>query len=263
MTIEKLPDVVLGFCDNSHPPVLPLRLQVSAAGCASAHAHPRGQLIYASSGVMHITTPAGRWVVPPQQAVWLPPELLHEVQFPGRVTLHSLFIGSDWAQQLPESCEVLAVSPLLHALVERAHQYGTHYPASGPAQRMMQVLVDEIAAAPRTAIHLPSAGDERLCRAMQQLSANPADNPSLTELAVAAHCSARTLARLFVQETGLTFSQWRRRLLLHTALPRLAAGEPVTQVALELGYQSLSAFISMFRRELGLTPGHFLSKPDQ
>lgn len=259
MTIEKLPSVELGFRDDCAPPVLPLRMQVEAAICAAPHAHPRGQLVYASAGVMQVVSPEGRWVVPPGQAVWLPPLLQHEMSFPGQVTLHSLFFSPEWSSRMPNSCEVLAVSPLLHALVERAHEYGDSYPVGGMEWRLMQVLADEICCAPRSAIHLPSARDARLLRVMDQLAAVPSNAGSLEEHAARANCSPRTLARLFVHDTGLTFGQWRRRLLLQVALTRLANGESVTDVALDLGYRSLSAFIGMFRSELGCTPGYFRS----
>jgi AraC-like DNA-binding protein len=63
-----------------------------------------------------------------------------------------------------------------------------------------------------------------------------------------------------VKETGMTFGAWRERLRLTAAVARLGEGEPVTAVAYDLGYQSPSAFIAMFRRSLGDTPGRYLKR---
>lgn len=94
----------------------------------------------------------------------------------------------------------------------------------------------------------------RLCAALRR---NPADARTLDAWGVAVGASARTLARLFMTETGLSFAAWRAQVRLLAALARLAAGEKVTSVALDLGYDSPSAFIAMFRRQLGVTPSRY------
>lgn len=260
MTIEKLPKlppIVVGYRIDPDLPVIPLAMQVSHAGCAAAHAHPRGQLIYASSGVMRIICRRDIWIVPPSQAVWVPPGIEHEVYFPGDVSLRNLFIDPSATTCLPEHCTVLRVSPLLRELILRAVTAGDSYAPGSPGYRLMSVILDELRQAEPTPLHLPMGRDKRLVRVIEELLKYPGDRRELKAWAELAGASERTLARLFVRETGLTFGAWRKRLLLQEAVDRLGRGDNVTRVAFDLGYQSLSAFSEMFRQSLGTSPGQF------
>jgi AraC-like DNA-binding protein len=121
----------------------------------------------------------------------------------------------------------------------------------------MQVLLDELRQAPETPLHLPMARDERAMRVIEALLKDPGDSRDLEQWGIVAGASGRTLSRLFVAETGLTFAVWRKRLQLQEAIKRLDAGQQVTRIAFDLGYQSMSAFIEMFRKEMGASPGHY------
>lgn len=255
--LPKLPPVEIGYQLDAALPIIPLSMQVSQAGCAAPHAHPRGQLIYASSGVMRVVCSRDIWVVPPSQAVWVPPEIEHEVYFPGKVSLRNLFIDPSAVAPLPRQCVVLKISPLLRELILKAVQVGEEYAEGSRQHRLMMVLIDELSQAEPTALHLPMGRDLRLLRVMEALLANPGEGRDLEGLASVAGASSRTMARLFVRETGLTFGAWRKRLLLQEAIERLGRGENVTGIALDLGYQSLSAFIEMFRHEVGRSPGQY------
>lgn len=255
--LPKLPPVETGYQINAGQPIIPLSMQVSQAGCAAPHAHPRGQLVYASSGVMRVVCSRDIWVVPPSQAVWVPPGIEHEVYFPGNVSLRNLFIDPSVVELLPQHCVVLKVSPLLRELILKAVQVGEGYAEGSREHRLMLVLIDELSQAEPTALHLPMGRDPRLLRVMEALLDNPGDDRDLERLASIAGASSRTMARLFVRETGLTYGAWRKRLLLQEAIDRLAKGENVTGIALDLGYQSLSAFIEMFRQEVGTSPGQY------
>jgi AraC-like DNA-binding protein len=238
-------------------PIIPLSMRVNRAGCAAPHAHPRGQLIFASSGVMRVICGRDIWVVPPSQAVWMPPGIEHEVYFPGDVSLCNLFVDPSVTAGLPEHCTVIKVSPLLRELILRAVQVGDNYASGSPGFRIMTVILDELRQAEETLLHLPMGRDERLLRVMEALLNDPGDKRELDDLAEIAGASSRTLSRLFVRETGLTFGAWRKRLMLQEAVDRLGKGENVTKVAFDLGYQSLSAFVGMFRRSLGISPGQY------
>lgn len=255
--LPPLPPVETGYRLDPTLPVIALGMQVARAGCAAAHAHPRGQLIYACRGVMKVICTRDVWVVPPSQAVWVPPGVEHQVYFPGEVSLRNLFVDPSAAGGLPDSCRVLQVTPLLRELILRAVELGDGYAANAPAARLVQVVLDEIARARATELCLPTGRDARLRRVVEALQADPADPRTLDDFARLANVSARTLARLFVQDTGLTFGEWRQRLRLQTAIERLGRGESVTSVALALGYNSISAFISMFRALLGVSPGRY------
>lgn len=264
LKLTRLAPVELGYMLDADLPIIPFALEVSPhklqarqVGCAAVHAHPRGQLIYASSGVMRVICGRDIWVVPPSQAVWVPPDQEHEVYFPGDVALRNLFVDPSATMGLPQRCVVLKVSSLLRELILRAVHIGGVYQPADEGWRLMQVLLDELRQAKETPLHLPMARDQRVMRVTDALLKNPEDNRSLDAWGVVAGASSRTLARLFVSETGLTFRVWRKRLLLQEAIKRLDQGQQVTCVAFDLGYNSVSAFIEMFRKELGVTPGQY------
>ncbi len=255
--LTRLDPIEVGYRVNPDLPVIPLAMQVSKAGCAAPHRHPRGQLIYASSGVMRVVCGRDIWVVPPSQAVWVPPDQEHEVYFPGDVALRNLFVDPSATAGLPLHCCVLRVSVLLRELILKAVGIGEEYQPDSAGWRLMQVLLDELRQAEPTPLHLPMARDERVMRVIEALLHTPEDCRGLDGWSGLAGASSRTLARLFVAETGLTFGQWRTRLVLQEAIRRLDQGQPVTAIAFDLGYQSLSAFIEMFRRELGSPPRQY------
>lgn len=255
--LTKLSPITLGYLLNPQLPVVPLAMEVEQAGCAAPHAHPRGQLIYAGSGVMQVICGSDIWIVPPSQAVWMPPDREHEVYFPGTVALRNLFVDPTATAGLPEQCTVLKVTPLLRELILKAVLVGDGYEPESAGWRLMQVILDELRQAEPSPLHLPMARDRRVQRVIEALLKEPGDNRDLDRWGTVAGASGRTLARLFVTETGLTFGTWRKRLLLQEAIKRLDQGEPVTRIAFDLGYGSLSAFIEMFRKELGTSPGRY------
>jgi len=267
MSIDKLTrmaPVVLGYRLDANLPIIPLAMQVipqkletSQIDSAAPHAHPRGQLIYASSGIMRVICGRDIWVVPPSQTVWVPPNQEHEVYFSGEVALRNLFIDPTVTEGLPKQCTVLKVSPLLRELILKAVQVGEEYQPESAGWRLMQVILDELRQAESTPLHLPMARDERVMRVIEALLEKPGDNRDLEQWSKVAGASGRNLARLFVTETGLTFGIWRQRLVLQEAVRRLDQGQPVTTIAFDLGYQSLSAFIEMFRKALGASPGQY------
>ena len=259
--LTRLRPVTLGYVCDPARPIIPLTMTVRQAVGHAPHRHPRGQLLYAGRGVMRVVAGGGRWVVPPSQAVWLPPETEHEVWFPGEVLLHSLFVDPSAVEGLPEHCAVLEVVPLLRELILRTAEVGEDYGASGPEMRLMRVILDELLRARQARLHLPMPQDARVRRVTEGLITEPGDNRTLDAWSETACTGPRTLARLFVRETGLTFGAWRQRLRLMEAVDRLGAGQRVTQVAFDLGYESLSAFVEMFRKQLGQPPGRYLRAP--
>lgn len=271
MNIEKmsrLQPAPQGFHLDARLPVIPLAVEVNPRelkrqklNSSTPHAHPRGQLIYASRGVMRVICGRDIWVVPPSQAVWVPPEQEHEVYFPGEVALRTLFIDPTAVSGMPEQCAVLKVLPLLRELIVKAMEIGEGYKPGSPGWRLMQVILDELRVAEVTPIHLPMARDPRVMRVIEALLADPGNRRDLDWWAEKTGASGRNLARLFVAETGLTFGVWRQRLLLQEAIKRLDQGQPVTTIAFDLGYRSLSAFIEMFRKVLGTSPGRYRRSP--
>jgi AraC-like DNA-binding protein len=238
-----------------------IRAQECPSGYAIApHHHGRHQLVYAHRGVMTVTTATGIWVVPPQRAVWVPTNIPHEVAARDPVSMRNVYIRPEAAAGLPEGCCVVTVSPLLRELILQAAALPRLYDEAGPDGRMMAVILDQIRAAPVAPLELPWPANPRLAPIVETLKENPGDPRSLGDWAAVAGASARTLARLFVRETGMTFGQWRQQARLLEALARLATGQPAAMVAFDLGYGSQSAFIAMFRKALGKTPGKYFAE---
>lgn len=256
---DPLPDHP-GNLDDPARPIAPLAIDYSGASLRPWHHHRRGQLLYADEGVMQVGTAAGTWVVAPEQAVWMPPGVEHQVGHRAGVAMRTLYIDPGVAMELPRDCCVVAVPPLLRQLILRAMEVGLDYAPDSAGARIMAVILDELRALKPEPLHLPHPRDARLKKIAEALLADPADGRSLADWARASGASERTLARLFVKECGMTFGAWRERLRLTQAVARLGEGEAVTAVAYDLGYQSPSAFIAMFKRSLGDTPGRYLRK---
>lgn len=222
------------------------------------HCHGRGQLLGATQGLLSVDAGDSQWVVPATHAVWIPPGVAHGVRSHGPFCGWSVYVVASECVGLPEAPCILTVSGLLREVVLRTAGWGEGDWA--PAQtRLAGVLLDEIRTLPRATLGLPMPRDARLRRIAQALSDRPDDERRLEEWAAWAGVAPRTLTRRFVQETGFSFTEWRQRVRLLRALERLAAGMPVTRVALELGYDNVSAFIALFRRTFGVTPGRYFA----
>jgi AraC-like DNA-binding protein/quercetin dioxygenase-like cupin family protein len=222
------------------------------------HHHDRDQLVHGERGVMTVRTGEGAWIVPPGYAVWMPAGVVHEVRAASAVEMRTLYLRRDAGVEIGARCRVVAVSALVRELIARATALPPDYPAAGPEARLVAVLADELNALPPAPLDLPLPRDRRALAVAEALIADPADGRELADWGRTVGASGRTLARLFQAETGLSFGRWRQQRRLLAALERLAAGEAVTAVALDLGYASPSAFIAMFRRTLGASPTRYL-----
>ncbi len=218
------------------------------------HHHERAQLVHAVAGLMTIETDAGTWLVPPDQALWVPAGVPHRIAVTGQLEMRTLYIRDDASALLPGKCVVLAVNALLRELIVRATQLPVDYDEQGPDGAVMQLILAEIHEARSLPLHLPMPRDRRLLRLCAMVQADLAASHSREHYAARVGLSPRSLTRLFRLETGMGFVEWRQKARLLAALPRLGAGESVTAVALALGYGSPSAFAAMFRRVLGITP---------
>ncbi|VVO42121.1 AraC family transcriptional regulator [Pseudomonas fluorescens] len=220
------------------------------------HTHRRAQLLYGATGVMQVSTHDGNWVVPPQRAVWIPPEVAHEVLMLG-VSTRSVYIEPG-ELDLGHRCQVLSVSPLLRHLLMEAVEMPLEYEEAGRDGALIDLLLHELRRSTHLPLHIPLPVDARLLALCQGFVQRPDAHQSPQQWADQLHISLRTFNRLFRQQTDLSFSQWRQRACVVLALARLAAGEPVTRIALDFGYESPAAFSTMFRRVLGEPPSVWL-----
>ena len=150
------------------------------------------------------------------------------------------------------------VSPLLKELILHAcksQRLNRKVPAE---RRIVEIIVDLLKAVESIPLQLPQPADARAKRVADAMFASPGEQRSLEKLCRNCGASKRTVQRLFLEETKLTFNKWRQQLRLLHGLQALAAGEKVTAAALDAGYNSTSAFIAMFRKQLGTTPARYL-----
>ncbi|MGC5703796.1 helix-turn-helix transcriptional regulator [Pseudomonas sp. NFXW11] len=222
------------------------------------HSHPWVQLSYAIAGVLEIQTSGGRFVAPPQRAVWIPAGVPHRVFSSPRTEMRSLYLDcSVTAWAATDSCQVLAVSDLLRELIRAFSELPVEYVEDSADGRLAQVLLDQLAAAPQLDLMLPLPHDPRLRSIYRSLQGHPEQPTTLGQWSEKLGVAEKTLSRLFLKDTGLTFRAWRQRLRLLGALTPLEQGERVTDVALACGYDSTSAFIAAFRQQFDATPGEF------
>ncbi|MHC6225343.1 AraC family transcriptional regulator [Pseudomonas sp. X10] len=244
----------------TRPAILPLAENYRHGERIAPHCHDRAQLIHALSGVVTVNSRQGSWVVPPGRGVWVPAAVEHDLKIAGMVRMRTLFIDPQARPDLPRECQVIEISALLRELIISAMDIPADVPAGGRDERVMQLILDEIRVLPVMALHVPSPCDPQLLALCQALRAAPAEDWSLQRAARHSGISPRTLTRAFQRETGLSFIQWLRRMRLLTSLDALAAGHSILDVALDLGYDSPSAFSAMFRRTLGVSPSAYFGR---
>lgn len=206
---------------------------------------------------MTVTTSEGLWVVPPLRGVWIPARTDHEFHCSGQVLIRTLYIKPELLSGSPQNCSVISVPPLLRELILYAVDMPRLYDLDGPDGRIVQVIADCIQKLQVAPLDLKIPEDAQLLAIYRSLSEDPADQRTLVEWADHVGLTPRTLARHIKEETELTFGQWRQQIRLLEALRRLGRKEPVTEVAIDLGYDSTSAFITMFKKALGSTPGQY------
>lgn len=244
--------------ESTPRPLLAISRDYAPGSLLPWHSHRRAQLLYGATGVMQVDSGQGSWVVPPQQAVWIPAGLPHQVRMLGVVT-RSLYILPEAAPRTSSACEVLGVSPLLRQLVHEAIQMPLLYDLQGRDGVLVALILHELAGASALPLHAPMPQDVRLAALCQAFLEAPQIHTPPQQWAQQLHMSLRTFGRLFQAQTGLSFQAWRQRACVVHAMACLAKGMAVGTVALELGYDSQGAFSSMFSRLTGQPPSAFSS----
>lgn len=241
-------------------PVVGLKVELAFVGETEPHEHRKDQLLYVINGLITVKTANGMWTVPPNCAIWIPNHVKHYANATGQVLLGNLYIEPDVERSQQADCGILFIQPLLRELILRFVDHN-HLLSTDPDRehRLASVLLDELKHAPVEPLRLPMPADQRLKRLVRAQMDEPSLKLNLDEWGARIGTSNRTLTRLFVRETGMSFGQWRQQLHIGLALQKLAEGEAVTNIAFDLGYESPSAFITMFKRMLGTTPARYLS----
>jgi AraC-like DNA-binding protein/quercetin dioxygenase-like cupin family protein len=226
----------------------------AAGHVVPSHFHDRDQLVYASQGVMTVRTGAGTWVVPPHRAVWIPAAVPHTIAMSGTVAMRTLYLKPRLARKLPRHCCVVNVSLLLRELILHACGAASLRRTAARQRHIIDLVLDQLEAVQMVPLQLPHLSDPRALRVAARLLADPGNARTLTQLCQGIGAGKRTVERIFREETGMSFGRWRQQLRLMHAVRLLAEGAKVTHAALDAGYSTPSAFVSMFRKTLGTTP---------
>jgi AraC-like DNA-binding protein len=211
----------------------------------------RGELTCESAGAL--------WIVPPGSALWIPPSVTHCIRARAPLEGYTVFIEPRAARNLPTDCCTVSVTPLFRELLFRLATRPADYDRKGPDANLVSVLLHELGTVSVENHRLPMPSDPRLRRLLDAMTADPANGATMKEWAKRVGVGDRTLNRLLVDETGMTFGRWRRQLHVIVAIQKMSRGATVQRVALELGYESASGFVTMFRKTLGVAPARYMA----
>lgn len=226
------------------------------------HEHERDQLLYAISGVMRLRTQHDAWIVPPEGAAYIPAGLSHSVSMHGNVDMRTLYIDPFAVRKRPQGLNVVAVPGLLKELILALGEEPVAYGTNSRGSNIAQLIEQEIHRAKALSLHVPLPRDTRLQKVCAELLADPSDRRTLDGWSEVSGASARTLARLFDRDLGMSFIQWRQRVRFQSALEALSQGVPVSVVAKQHGYRSPSAFSAAFGKAMGHAPSKVIAGMD-
>jgi AraC-like DNA-binding protein len=246
----------------------PVRVRSRSLGAdehLEPHRHDWGQLTYCESGTMQVTCNAPQpvtCIVPPSRAVWVPPGALHAVTVLEAAQMRTLYIDANAVGNGWTSSRVIRVSPLMRELIGALDEAQSPDAARRQREQSLSTLVlDEMHHADTEVLGVPLpdpvSGDKRLRTLCEAMMRSPTTRITLAQWARDVGASERTLARLFREQLGLSYPQWRQQVVLAHALPMLSRGMPVSQVAMAAGYRSDSAFSAMFKAAMGQPPSAF------
>jgi AraC-like DNA-binding protein len=220
------------------------------------HVHEHGQLTWITAGVLSQVTASGMWVAPRQRLIWMPPGVQHGAQSRGVVEGWLVLTPAYFAEHLPARVCVLRTSQLLTTALERLTERAA---TSHLAALLAPVILFELGQTAVEELGVPLPREATLRAVAQTVIEAPADPRGIDAWARAALMSTRSFTRHFEAETGMPFSEWKRRVVARRAVELLASGESVANVAAVLGYESVSAFIAMFKRLHGMPPSRFVA----
>nr|AFJ42526.1 AraC [Mesorhizobium plurifarium] len=224
------------------------------------HSHTWHQLVYAISGVLTVYTDGESFVITPDQAVWLPTGVVHRVGSLLGAVFRSLWIADEAGANLPKVPTIFMMSPLLQALIVEATELEGKAEGDDYSNRVTALILDQLVRVQLLPSALPWPRNAPLTALCEALYMDPTDNRSPQQWGLALNISPRTLARRFNTELGMSLRSWRRRLRLFRSIELLGGGLGVTQVAMELGYGSASAFVYAFRTEMGSSPQAYMRR---
>ncbi|MGF1742180.1 helix-turn-helix transcriptional regulator [Vibrio profundum] len=223
------------------------------------HSHEWGQIQLISGGILEMESQSTRFLAPPHLAIWVPAGIMHRSYNRKPLQYCSINIVGH-SEHFPSHVSLLSITPVVLAIVEDFRSREVSVARSEEDKRLVQVLLDQLAKQEVQQHFLPSSNHKHLLPILDCLEHDPTDNTSLREWATRMHMTERTLARYCQAELGMSFTEWRLRMRYLHSLELLRSGVSVKEVALTLGYNQASPFISMFKKYSGLTPEQYKNR---
>ncbi len=224
------------------------------------HQHDRIQLLHTLSGVIHVRTSEGIWVIPPSKGIWIPENKRHSIKIFGNVEARGIFVDPFARADFNTQCSVVAIPKLLSELINQAVQIKEEILPHTRNERLLELILDELRFLEEIPFRLPEAKSEILKEICENIKADLAATNHLEMVAEQHALSSKTLSRLFQKELNMNFSVWLKQAKLLQALTDLEMRKPILNIALDLGYESPSAFSYMFKRQMGMTPTEYIKK---
>ncbi|MCL9671218.1 helix-turn-helix transcriptional regulator [Citrobacter sp. MNAZ 1397] len=222
------------------------------------HEHPFAEFLYARNGSMRVEIEGKTLVVPVLYGVWIPAHVPHRIFATSDVLLESLYVEADFATIAFSGSKVVVVSDFVRAFIHYATQNVPElYDDEGEDGQLVQVLISLLRRLPDAGLSISWPGSPLLMKVCSQIQKTPGETHSIEKWASGSGMSVRTFSRRFKKETGVAFSEWKKRVRLLESVVMLKNKRSVTQVALDLGYSSPAAFTFAFRAMFGVPPTRY------
>lgn len=218
-------------------------------------AHDHHQLLIAMEGAFAVQNITGTWTVPGGGAAWVPAGMRHRLEPLPAARVRTIYLQREASRRVRSTCAVVEMTPLLQSIADHICGAGTLRDRDAASKRLFAVLLDQLPQQRELALFVPALETTATMRVAEALAADPTDTPRIRDLAAALGLSGRTIERAFVADAGMTIGEWRQRSRVCRAIALLAGGAAVKDVALEVGYETPSAFVAAFKKYVGTTPG--------
>lgn len=216
------------------------------------HSHPVSQLSIPVNGVMYVIVNNELFIVPPGMAVFIPKDIKHCIQkINDHTVIENIFFTDIYKKHLPDKAKSFCLSKLARELVSKICKFDKNEFATKKVMNLITVLFDELGENNQLSYSLKIPQNPLLFKIYELFVQSNDEFPNLTDVSELVHVSSRTLQRLFKTELGVSFVLWKQQFIFIKALELLTKDKSTTTVAYKLGYNSDSAFISMFKKMSG------------
>ncbi|WP_349268284.1 AraC family transcriptional regulator [Mycolicibacterium parafortuitum] len=224
------------------------------------HSHDVHQIEYALHGVVEVETRSAHYLLPPQQAAWIPAGLEHQAVMNPDVKTVAVMFDRSLIPDAGDRARILAVSPLIREMMIYALRWHIERVRGDETSdgffRTLAALVTE-ALDHEAPLSLPTS-DNPIVAAAMDYTKNHLGTVTCEEVSRAVSVSERTLRRLFADSLGLPWRTYLLNARMLRAMALLAApSQSVQETATAVGFDSVSSFTRAFAQFCGETPSSY------